>query len=92
MACDDGFEGCPGLVCYLGCLCRIHILLGDKDAATGELETVDYTFNVTNVTNFAYGIAANVAAVLLYGSIFVPVKKIEVGDGKHMEVSFDIFT
>ncbi|XP_061895841.1 transmembrane protein 144-like [Entelurus aequoreus] len=37
--------------------------------------------NSTNMTRFAYGIAANVAAVLLYGSNFVPVKRIETGDG-----------
>uniref|UniRef100_A0A3B4YRA4 Transmembrane protein 144b n=1 Tax=Seriola lalandi dorsalis TaxID=1841481 RepID=A0A3B4YRA4_SERLL len=33
------------------------------------------------MTHFAYGIAANVVAVLLYGSNFVPVKRIETGDG-----------
>ncbi|XP_054648995.1 transmembrane protein 144b isoform X2 [Dunckerocampus dactyliophorus] len=37
--------------------------------------------NSTNMTHFTYGIAANVAAVLLYGSNFVPVKRIETGDG-----------
>ncbi|XP_029917192.1 transmembrane protein 144b isoform X2 [Myripristis murdjan] len=46
------------------------------------LETFDFPFlNSTNMTNFAYGIAANVVAVLLYGSNFVPVKRIETGDG-----------
>ncbi|XP_061829360.1 transmembrane protein 144-like [Nerophis lumbriciformis] len=37
--------------------------------------------NSTNMTRFAYGLAANVAAVLLYGSNFVPVKRVETGDG-----------
>uniref|UniRef100_A0A665VJG9 Transmembrane protein 144b n=1 Tax=Echeneis naucrates TaxID=173247 RepID=A0A665VJG9_ECHNA len=54
---------------------------GGENAATGELETFNLTFNSTNMTNFAYGITANVVAVLLYGSNFVPVKRIETGDG-----------
>ncbi|CAK6968312.1 transmembrane protein 144b [Scomber scombrus] len=54
---------------------------GDEDAATGKLEGFDVNLNSTNMTNFAYGIAANVVAVLLYGSNFVPVKRIETGDG-----------
>ncbi|XP_056150042.1 transmembrane protein 144-like isoform X2 [Lampris incognitus] len=33
------------------------------------------------MTDLAYGFAANVVAVLLYGSNFVPVKRIEMGDG-----------
>uniref|UniRef100_A0A3Q3SIG9 Transmembrane protein 144 n=1 Tax=Mastacembelus armatus TaxID=205130 RepID=A0A3Q3SIG9_9TELE len=33
------------------------------------------------MTHLAYGIAANVVAVLLYGSNYVPVKRIETGDG-----------
>uniref|UniRef100_A0A8C5DR72 Transmembrane protein 144 n=2 Tax=Gouania willdenowi TaxID=441366 RepID=A0A8C5DR72_GOUWI len=32
-------------------------------------------------TRFAYGIAANMVAVLFYGSALVPVKRIETGDG-----------
>ncbi|XP_053735059.1 transmembrane protein 144-like isoform X2 [Synchiropus splendidus] len=44
-----------------------------------EHETLD--FSSTNMTHFTYGITANVVAVLLYGSNFVPVKKIETGDG-----------
>ncbi|KAG7224877.1 hypothetical protein INR49_014941, partial [Caranx melampygus] len=51
------------------------------NAAVGKVETPDFTFNSTNMTHFAYGIAANVVAVLLYGSNFVPVKRIETGDG-----------
>ncbi|XP_040904333.1 transmembrane protein 144b [Toxotes jaculatrix] len=54
---------------------------GGEHAAAGKLETFDFTFNSTNMTHFAYGIAANVVAVLLYGSNFVPVKRIETGDG-----------
>ncbi|XP_070769807.1 transmembrane protein 144b [Enoplosus armatus] len=52
-----------------------------ENAATCKLETSDFTFNSTNMTQFGYGIAANVVAVLLYGSNFVPVKRIETGDG-----------
>ncbi|XP_018534939.1 transmembrane protein 144b isoform X2 [Lates calcarifer] len=52
-----------------------------ENAAVGKVETFDFTFNSTNMTHFAYGIAANVVAVLLYGSNFVPVKRIETGDG-----------
>lgn len=53
------------------------------NAAVGQVETSDFTYNSTNMTHFAYGIAANVVAVLLYGSNFVPVKRIETGDGKN---------
>lgn len=90
---EEGKESIIGLWCWvrrrviLRCLFRTEILSGEEDAATGELEAVHSTVNSTNVTDLAYGIAGNVAAVLLYGSIFVPVKKIEVGDGKHMEVA-----
>ncbi|XP_029021913.1 transmembrane protein 144b [Betta splendens] len=45
------------------------------------LELFDFTFNSTNMTHLAYGVAANAAAVVLYGSQFVPVKRIETGDG-----------
>ncbi|XP_067455998.1 transmembrane protein 144b [Thunnus thynnus] len=54
---------------------------GNENAATSKLETSDFNLNSTNMTHFAYGIAANVVAVLLYGSNFVPVKRIETGDG-----------
>uniref|UniRef100_A0A8C2XH46 Transmembrane protein 144 n=1 Tax=Cyclopterus lumpus TaxID=8103 RepID=A0A8C2XH46_CYCLU len=47
----------------------------------GKLETLAFNFNSTNATHLAYGIAANVLAALLYGSNFVPVKRIETGDG-----------
>lgn len=46
------------------------------------MELLDFTFNSTNMTHFAYGVAANAVAVLLYGSTFVPVKRIETGDGE----------
>ncbi|KAM9849643.1 transmembrane protein 144b [Aulostomus maculatus] len=46
-----------------------------------ELEAFNFNFNSTNMTHFTYGIAANVVAVLLYGSNFVPIKRIETGDG-----------
>uniref|UniRef100_A0A3Q4ALP3 Uncharacterized protein n=1 Tax=Mola mola TaxID=94237 RepID=A0A3Q4ALP3_MOLML len=42
---------------------------------------LDSAFNASNVTRLVYGTAANAAAVLLYGSNFVPVKRIETGDG-----------
>ncbi|XP_034453926.1 transmembrane protein 144b isoform X2 [Hippoglossus hippoglossus] len=51
------------------------------DAVFGELETFDYTFNSTDTSHFAYGITANLVAVLLYGSSFVPIKRTETGDG-----------
>ncbi|KAM3612281.1 uncharacterized protein V6R79_006230 [Siganus canaliculatus] len=53
----------------------------DGNVATSELETFNLTFNSTNVTHYAYGVVANVVAVLLYGSNYVPVKRIETGDG-----------
>lgn len=54
------------------------------NAAVEKKETFDFTYNTTNMTHFAYGIAANVVAVLLYGSNFVPVKRIETGDGEKL--------
>ncbi|XP_039976309.1 transmembrane protein 144b [Xiphias gladius] len=54
---------------------------GGEKAAIVKLEAFDFTLNSTNMTHFAYGIAANVVALLLYGSNFVPVKRIETGDG-----------
>ncbi|XP_013857440.1 transmembrane protein 144b [Austrofundulus limnaeus] len=51
---------------------------------SGELcqqKKLDFFSNSTNVTDFAYGLTANMAAVVLYGSTFVPVKRIETGDG-----------
>ncbi|XP_068182232.1 transmembrane protein 144b [Antennarius striatus] len=57
----------------------------EKDAKSeanfGKWNTTNSNFNSTNMTRFAYGIAANVLSVLLYGSNLVPVKKIETGDG-----------
>uniref|UniRef100_A0A8D3CZI3 Transmembrane protein 144 n=1 Tax=Scophthalmus maximus TaxID=52904 RepID=A0A8D3CZI3_SCOMX len=57
------------------------LVRGGQNAAIGKLESFDFSFNSTNVTHFAYGIAANAVAVLLYGSNFVPIKRIETGDG-----------
>ncbi|XP_026213833.1 transmembrane protein 144b isoform X2 [Anabas testudineus] len=54
---------------------------GAEHFGSDKPEMFDFTFNSTNMTRFIYGIAANAAAVLLYGSICVPVKKIETGDG-----------
>lgn len=53
-----------------------------------KLEAYALALNSTNLTQLAYGIAANVAAVLLYGTNFVPVKKIELGDGESLFVSY----
>lgn len=49
-----------------------------------ELESFASALNGTNLTQLAYGITANIAAVLLYGSNFVPVKRIELGDGESL--------
>lgn len=62
----------------------------DEKAAMCKLETFDLTLNSTNMTHFAYGIAANLVAVLLYGSNIVPVKRIEMGDGRHTALFLDI--
>ncbi len=73
---------------HLRCLFAFKILPGSKfgeNAATGKLEIFNFTFISTNMTHFAYGIAANVVAVLLYGSNFVPVKRIETGDGEQFK-------
>lgn len=53
-----------------------------ENAAKGDLQAADFIFNSTNVTHLICGITANVAAALLYGSNFVPVRRIETGDGK----------
>lgn len=70
-----------------GCFCfapKIQSAGESGEQAAGvRLEFVASTLNSTNVTQIAYGIAGNVAAVLLYGTNFVPVKRIETGDGKH---------
>lgn len=54
---------------------------GGEHVGAGKQDAFDFTVNSTNMTHFAYGIATNVVAVLLYGSNFVPVKRIETGDG-----------
>ncbi|XP_047441385.1 transmembrane protein 144b [Mugil cephalus] len=54
---------------------------GNHNNGPGSLDTFDVNINSTNITHFGYGIAANMVAVLLYGSNFVPIKKIETGDG-----------
>lgn len=76
---------------HLGCVFCFKIPLGancGELSATGKLETFDFPFNSTNMTHFAYGIVANAVAVLLYGSNFVPVKRIETGDGRHTAILF----
>lgn len=66
------------------------IQTGDQSrehVGVSKLETFASALNSTNLTQLAYGIAANVAAVLLYGTNFVPVKRIELGDGESLPVS-----
>lgn len=53
------------------------------------VETIDLNFNSTNMTDFVYAISANVVAIVLYGSTFVPVKKIEMGDGLYSRVLYE---
>uniref|UniRef100_A0A3Q4H410 Transmembrane protein 144b n=1 Tax=Neolamprologus brichardi TaxID=32507 RepID=A0A3Q4H410_NEOBR len=55
---------------------------GYNNDGTGELESFNITCNSSRaISHFAYGITANMAAVFLYGSNFVPVKRVETGDG-----------
>ncbi|CAL9706545.1 unnamed protein product [Knipowitschia caucasica] len=42
---------------------------------------MENALNSTNLTHLAYGVSANAVAVLLYGSTYVPVKRVEMGDG-----------
>lgn len=62
-----------------------HSLGCDETSGNCSQETGFFFGNSTNVTNFAYGITANMAAVVLYGSTFVPVKRIETGDGEQKD-------
>lgn len=55
-----------------------------KNDGTGEPATFNITSNSTGpVSHLVYGITANIAAALLYGSNFVPIKRVETGDGEH---------
>ncbi|KAK2904439.1 transmembrane protein 144b isoform X1 [Channa argus] len=75
---------CPRLFVFVAALSMVSCRRteqGDGHDASEKVETFDFTFNSTNMTHFAYGVAANAAAALLYGSTFVPVKRIETGDG-----------
>ncbi|XP_029297623.1 LOW QUALITY PROTEIN: transmembrane protein 144b [Cottoperca gobio] len=69
----------------VSCNCTEHAaeqgVEGGKHDGTGNLETFEVAHNPINMTHFAYGIAANLFAVLLYGSNFVPLKRLETGDG-----------
>ncbi|KAM4621922.1 transmembrane protein 144b [Polymixia lowei] len=68
-----------------GCNPRRHArpnVQGENNHAIDTAGTSDFFFfNSTKVTRLAYGFAANALAVVLYGSNFVPVKRIETGDG-----------
>lgn len=53
---------------------------GDEEV---EAKNGTFGFNSTNdMTRFTCGMVANLASVLLYGSSFVSVKRIETGDGE----------
>lgn len=58
-----------------------HDAKGGENAGAGNLGTFEFNLNSTNMTHFAYGIAANMVAMLMYGSNLVPVRRIETGDG-----------
>uniref|UniRef100_A0A8C6KAQ3 Transmembrane protein 144b n=1 Tax=Nothobranchius furzeri TaxID=105023 RepID=A0A8C6KAQ3_NOTFU len=64
---------------FLSLMCSDSMGCGKDEIC--KLDSLNFFSNSTNVTFFAYGLTANIAAVLLYGSTFVPVKKIETGDG-----------
>uniref|UniRef100_A0A672ZII3 Transmembrane protein 144b n=1 Tax=Sphaeramia orbicularis TaxID=375764 RepID=A0A672ZII3_9TELE len=66
---------------YLSLLSCCLLIHGVQDGWHIKPEVYDFAFNSTNVTHFVYGVAANAVAVLLYGSNYVPVKRIETGDG-----------
>uniref|UniRef100_A0A146ZR25 Transmembrane protein 144 n=1 Tax=Fundulus heteroclitus TaxID=8078 RepID=A0A146ZR25_FUNHE len=75
---------CSPLLLFVVSLLIVSCLSTDGCNDTTEVcsqETVIFFNNSTNITNFAYGLAANMAAAVLYGSTFVPVKRIEMGDG-----------
>ncbi|XP_007551096.1 transmembrane protein 144b [Poecilia formosa] len=73
---------CSPLLLFVASLLMVRCLCADgcNEAGICSQETV-VSSNSTNFTNFAYGLTANIAAVVLYGSTFVPVKRIETGDG-----------
>ncbi|PWA18743.1 hypothetical protein CCH79_00005551 [Gambusia affinis] len=73
---------CSPLLLFVASLLMMRCLCADGCNETGNYsqETI-VSSNSTNVTNFAYGLIANMAAVVLYGSTFVPVKRVETGDG-----------
>ncbi|KAM4555778.1 transmembrane protein 144b isoform 2-T2 [Odontesthes bonariensis] len=61
-----------------------HSTEDSKDGgATHGIDTLETNLfrNSSNATHLAYGLAANIAAVLLYGSNVVPIKRTETGDG-----------
>ncbi|KAL3044494.1 hypothetical protein OYC64_012900 [Pagothenia borchgrevinki] len=59
---------------------------GGENATAGSLGMV----KITNMTYFSYGLAANVVAVLLYGSNYVPLKRIETGDGMFFQWVYSV--
>ncbi|KAK5896697.1 hypothetical protein CesoFtcFv8_009834 [Champsocephalus esox] len=75
----------PHLLIFFTTLLMVNSMENDADqdregganATAGSLGTV----KMTNMTGFSYGLAANAVAVLLYGSNYVPLKRIETGDG-----------
>ncbi|CAG5988940.1 transmembrane protein 144b [Menidia menidia] len=71
------------LTLFVGALLMVSCQSTEDSEDGGEIPTLEVPFvtNSSNVTQFAYGLAANIASILLYGSTFVPVKRIETGDG-----------
>lgn len=68
----------------------VVILLGLPADSIGEERVLEpcpndgvNVFNQSsNSSTFLYGLSANIAAVLLFGSCTVPIKRIETGDGE----------
>ncbi|XP_005800639.1 transmembrane protein 144 [Xiphophorus maculatus] len=73
---------CSPMFLFIASLLMVRCLCADgcNETRICSPETV-VSSNSTNVTNFAYGLIANMAAVVLYGSTYVPIKRIETGDG-----------
>ena len=64
--------------------CTVSYLFADiKEETRFETNTVDpLLFFNYNTTNLAYGFVANIAAAVLFGSSYVPIKRIDTGDGE----------
>ncbi|XP_057706506.1 transmembrane protein 144b isoform X1 [Corythoichthys intestinalis] len=72
------------VVSLLIACCHAEEAKAEGGSGDEEVEAKGRTFGLNstnNMTHFTYGIVANLAAMLLYGSNFVPVKRVETGDG-----------